>query len=392
MKIIQIFYSILFVSMLACNLPDDTVVNSATLTICSQDKMIAFDSIINKMQGLGINTSNSFIGYKEAYWKGKVLPKKYYWKPINGKKMCLCGLFDTFSIYDGTVFNNSHPDEYDWNIDIIPTASFEYIKANKIINKVGAEITPDESLWENIWFPNRIRIIEGSTNELDLDIYYEQPNPIAFKRHICVYGPWVYDMNHTAKPEIHPSENIWWKVINLKDKIDTIYIFGIQDDSGRYETDADFDGYNTENWQPWARPPIKSEYLIPFEFSGRYTDHLIINIEELKAKDVVTTSIEGFGDSDNGKNHLLKLNGGFFNFNRTIVEVNENIPLPINLGIKFVDVCKKPSGGILGFVQISTAFGNGINGDEGYHILKLTIKYPKNEIFLEKTSPNEILK
>ena len=63
-----------------------------------------------------------------------------------------------------------------------------------------------------------------------------------------------------------------------------------------------------------------------------------------------------------------------------LVTVKENIPNPSDLGVKFVDLYKKPDGTIIGYIQIFTAYGKNVSGQEGYHAIKVTLDYPKNKL------------
>lgn len=384
-----LFTLVLIIS--SCSLPKDTVINGQTIPACSSDAAAKFDFVKDKMEGLLVNNpTNEDIGYPKAFYDGW---KNYYWVPVNGKKMALCGRYYRFSIYDGQSGiisgNDSHEDEYDWNLTIVPHADFGYIINNvfaitgtsedwqtavfddRTYTAIQAEITPDESLYNNEWFPN---------------IGHENSTTNVISPTIGVYGPWIMDNNHNNRPEIHPCEIIWWR--KKLDKKDEYYIFGIQDDSNRYDEAKDFvfDNNFGVGWKPWAVPPITSQFKIPFEYSRQYSDHLVVNIEELKVRNVVTPSVKNSGDSDDGSNHILRFNqvrpqlDPVIKPSNILVEVNENISNTANLGIRFVDICKKSNGNIIGYIQIFTAYGKNISGQEGYHVLKVTLDYPKNKI------------
>lgn len=381
----------------SCDLPTDTVIKEQDIPVCSNEKITEFEFVLNKLEGLKVtNPSNNDISSAiadETFWEGNGK-----WKPVNGKKISVCGKLVDYFVYDGA------RGEYDWNLNIIPKADFAYIinDAKKIVYDVSewkrckdgiysydcfqAEITPDESIYNNIWFPDRVQHTEYING--NWKVYYTQPASMALNKDIGVYGPWVLDGDHGWRPEIHPCEVIWWRNINKANRSDTLFVFCIQDDSNRYDDTDDFDNVPNSNWKPWAVPPMTTQLLIPFEFKKEYADHLIINIEELKTRHIVTPT-EGFGDSDDGNNHILRIKSALpqrIFANDIAVEVNEQLSSSLNLGVKFVDVCKKPNGNIIGYVQLSSAYGKGINGDEGYHFLKITIDYPRN-----KTIPDEVL-
>src|SRR5262245_54376257 len=189
----------------------DTLLDGASVAACSNEQIATFELTTNGMQGLRVSDpTHEAIGSRHALWGGLL---NYYWKPVNGRKATACGTFGEFSIYDGSswvppIGNDSADDEYDWNINIIPSPSFAHIiddtkaiagttadwttiRANgKDVLVVQGEITPDQSLYDNPWFPN-IGHGHSTTNVVS-------PN-------ICVYGPWVMDVHHGKKPEIHPA-------------------------------------------------------------------------------------------------------------------------------------------------------------------------------------------
>lgn len=395
---ILLFYLIcLFGS--SCSLPKDTIIDRQQLETCSNEKVAEFEFVREKMEGLHVsNPTHEDIGYPKAFFDGA---KNYYWVPVNGKKMAVCGNYARFSIYDGKdgiwpFGNDSHEDEYDWNLSIVPHADFSYI-ISQVYNLSGttedwvfeevngkkytafqAEITPDESLYNNDWFPN---------------IGHDNSSYDVVSKTIGVYGPWVMDNNHNNRPEIHPCEVIWWR--NRSERQEVYFILGIQDDSNRYDTTNDFvfDQDFGLSWKPWAAGPITSQYKIPFEYNGQFQDHLVVNIEELKAHNVVTPTMANAGDSDDGKQHILRFKSRLANVPQTaltpsniLVEVNENFSNGLNIGVRFVEVCKKPNGNIVGYVQLFTAYGKNVNGQEGYHALKVTVNHPTQKV------PGDILR
>jgi len=387
-----------FSTFASCNLPTDTVIEERDIAVCSNEKIAEFEFVLNKLEGLKvINPTNNDISFAiadETFWEGNGK-----WKPVNGKKISVCGKLIDYFVYDGA------KGEYDWNLNIVPSADFTNMieDPRKVVQDVSewkrckdgisfydcfqAEITPDESIYNNIWFPDRVPNIEhinGNTR-----FYYTQPPSLALNKNVGVYGPWVLDGAHGWRPEIHPCEIIWWRNRTISNRSDTMFVFCIQDDSNRYDDTDDFNNVPNSNWKPWAVPPMTAQLRIPFEFKKEYADHLIVNIEELKTRHIVTHTIDGFGDSDDGNNHILKIKSAtpqrIFT-NDIAVEVNEQLSLSLNLGVKFVDICKKSNGNIIGYIQLSSAYGKGINGEEGYHLLKITINYPRN-----KNIPDEVL-
>jgi len=395
MKIILTGAALIFSCLLKGQLPNHTIIEAQNIPAAPAEFLTQFEFVKKEMEGmLPRNPTNENIGFPKAYYDGW---KDYYWIPVNGKKMSVCGRYYRFSIYDGqegvlTGGNDSHEDEYDWNITIVPHASFNHIIQDvyaiakttsdwqtgkfdgRTYTALQAEITPDETLYNNPWFPN---------------IGHENSSYNVISPTIGVYGPWVMDNNHNKRPEIHPCEIIWFrKRMPLKDEY---HLFAIQDDSNRYDEKGNFryDKTFPAGWQPWAVPPMTAQFKIPFEYNRQYTDHLVVNIEQLRIKNVVTANFDIGGDSDDGQNHQLMFKTSTKVIDAAtrgtqpssiLVAVNENIPNPADLGIQFVDLHKKADGTIIGYIQIFTAYGKGISGQEGYHILKVTLDYPKNKI------------
>lgn len=390
---------VLFLMVMSFKPPSNvnTVVDLATLSTPTSAELTAFD--FARYKSLGLTVTDALGGFITM-----ASPAGY--PVVTGYKKMGCGTLQDYSIENG-LFSG---DEYDWNMNIIPTTDFtdviqrakqlgdsncnwqKYFQINgqlvhfqcpKIFpsGSVGymnlgqfyteadlrtmpnkeffqAEITPDEHLYDNVWFPK-----EGNGKSSLLG------------RTIGVYGPWVYDKGHGTRPEIHPCEVIWWKGSSAH--ADTLTIMGIQDDSNRFDDAGDFSGSSVPATNIWAKPPMKSIYKIPFEYNGKFRDHLVIDIEELKSLNVVTAEQFGFQDSDDGQQHMLKLNRGTLSsalLNNTMVEVNEKQSAGGNIAVSFVDVKKKLDGNIVGYIQLKTAYGRS-DGSEGYQVLKVTVKY-----------------
>ena len=298
------------------------------------------------------------------------------WIPLSSEKQTICGVLDRFGVFDGgeslgeSIFDDS---EMDWNLFIIPNDEFSFLiedalkyKGGKGIycqedkwhtcgnNKVPcleAEITPDESFYENPWFPKSTKVspLEG--------------------REVCFYGPWVRECLHAHRPEIHPSEMIWWRESN------DYFMMFVQDDSNRFDSRDNFElkGSVPSDWKPWAAPPLTAQFRIAFEVKPN--EHALpipgikpqqMVIRELHSRFVVTENDKkAKADSDDGKNHKLVYKG------RVLLSVLEAFENESNLGVQFVDVSKRGNGVIQGYVQLTTKIGGAdIRGDEGYHVLK----------------------
>ena len=204
-------------------------------------------------------------------------------------------------------------DEMDWNIYVIPATyegddnHFAYLidgaKASGVHdcdgtnNCMEGEVTPDDGktasgaeFYNNPWF-----YVEPETGEwwsfiTDYFFYSQEYYSPLKGQLICMYGPWVGDGGHGGRPEIHPSEAIWWRDGENKQENVTLlgggtvpqgdgayHIMLLQDDSNRfYRIDcfiapgggkkmSEVDPEDWEDWQPWAQSPRSAVFRISFE-------------------------------------------------------------------------------------------------------------------------------
>ncbi len=375
----------LIILCLSCSTPKNTIIKDSEIPTCTSEQIAFFEFTKRKTEGVhGYDPENEGIQYIVAKDNDIAWPDK--WSPVNGLKMAVNGKLHNYIVH------NPIGDEYDWNLNIVPNTDFKYIIEDPKSRAIDttewkrcetsgtyedcfqAEITPDEHLYNNFWFPKQ----ENRWNPRTRMMEKHTPDSPLEGRDICVYGPWVLDSGHDWRPEIHPCELIWWR--DKERNQDTFYLFGIQDDSNRFDIIEDFvfDETQTLEWRPWAAPPLTSRFKIAFEYNpnNNYLDHLVLNIEELKIRNVVTALDKNASeDSDSDNDHLLLYKSNDYVLNNKIIAVNKNISSGENLGVKFVDICKKDDGTIIGYVQITTKYGKG-PGEEGYHLLRATLKYP----------------
>ncbi len=409
MSLTKTFFLVIVPSIfIAGNSPDvqtDTLISTADLPTATEQFITEFEFVKNKSLGLTVtNPKNNNIGYEPAL-NGFTIINDVYWKPINGKKMVLCGTLEEYFVHDES------GDEYDWNLRIIPDPDFEFIinevrkvvsfedeikwklcnGNNDAVSCLYAEVTPDQTLYENVWFPNRYvnpNFYSGVPNQP----YYIQPPALMLNQQIGVYGAWVRDSDHGWWPEIHPLEAIWWK--SVIPNMETFYVFCIQDDSNRFDTNGDFErNDNTpDTWIPWVKPPLTNEIKIPFEYDRKYSDHLKIIITELKDHNVVTGTDETLKDSDDGQFHILKIksvapNRDSFGANEPdniLVEVEERFPDGTHLAVNFTEICKRPNGNIIGYITLTTSYGKIGDDKEGYHLLQVTALKPTQLIRVQE--------
>lgn len=334
----------------------------------TQQDLDDWNRIVNKMQGVeGFDPVRSVIGYPpaEKNWPWP-LGYKNNWIPLDYKKQVCCGILEDFKTYDG------RDAEMDWNFHILPNDEFSFLiskalpfreksvfmsdkgwhKNNRGQYRLEAEITPDQSLFNNVFFP--IRTSDKKSNDPVIGLEGKE---------VCFYGPWVREWFHHHRPEIHPSEMIWWR------ENKGYYLMLIQDDSNRFDEKDEFDlndGLLPDNWKPWAAPPLTAQFRIAFEIDPRASKlPYRMDIREVYKRFVVTKEdAKAFADADNGTSHALVIE------NKTLLVVDEQQENDDDLGVKFVGISKRADGVIQGYLQITTKVGGpDLRGDEGYHIL-----------------------
>jgi hypothetical protein len=199
------------------------------------------------------------------------------WVPISGNKESACGRFDHYDYYVYTGFwSNFVGEDHDANLTIQPQNSTmaaitenpinwgisdrsEMVKCDSYssyFHCFESEIDLGDTYANNPWFP----LVEDSTSTLT-------------GKDICVYGPWVADHGHGARPEIHPAEGIWWETSPRPSGV--VWekrVLLAHDNSDRYDDRGDFDPTLPSSIEPWADVParefVRVAYQFPFAYSG----------------------------------------------------------------------------------------------------------------------------
>jgi FG-GAP-like repeat len=289
------------------------------------------------------------------------------WLPLRGDKQILCGKVNKFEI-------SRYGDENDWNIIVLPNPGFEDFIADAIPDKrsnwhgfrddwyvaangqymIEVEITPDESRYGNPWFPN------------------SKLTPLSGKD-ICAYGPFVKEESHGNRPEIHPSEIIWWKEGENK----TIALI-INDDSNRFN-DNDRptppslfnDDYTTRNvtdpdWKAWGlEKDQQAEISIPFQINVA-KEAVYLSVHALDALNFSRNAVDQ--DATAGSKYTMTYKGA------SVLTVEETNSIDPFTSVTFRNVCfDKTRETLQGFVVISTFVGNG-NRSEGVVALQIDRK------------------
>lgn len=316
-----------------------------------------------------------FVVYEEDWWIREDDPVYF---PFDAVKTTLCGIQAEYTWHD-----ESFSDEADWNLNIVPDpfyaslllfpASLPYVSdirpcpcpagaactPGSTVDCMQAEVTPDEHVYENPWFPH-----EGGASAAD-------------DKRVCTYGPWVGDIGHGRRPEIHPAEVIWWRDPMGEDSSYTVLL--IQEDSNRFDRPHWGEWYyrNADDappgWLPWSAPP--REPLVRFAFqalAGEPVTKLDVREFEGFRRHVVTADPPSLAaDADDGRDHALEVDG------MVVVEVSELQVVDDDLGVGFSGVCRSADDSrIQGYVDLRARLSRDDHGQEGFfplHVVKTTV-------------------
>lgn len=338
------------------NTSQDTLVRLDTLPPCTED-FAGYANFVTKNQ-FGVSVQNLY--HPDIFLYDS---KKAPWRPINGRRETLGGRINKYFV--ATV----HPDqrEYDWNIDVIPSAAFAPWMGEGMIE---CEVTPALSLRDNKFFPPKGR---------------ESESPLVGKD-ICLYGPWVRDLGNDGQREIHPIEALWWR--NISGSNSDVELILVQDaaihrftEIADYDFDEDHDGTDDSNprWAPWVKYPQTEEIKIPFQYDPRSDRYSVIKIEVEKSLNVVTSLYRELEDADDEAEHKLKASSRLetTEINQpTLTEVHES--RDSHLGIQFTEICKSSTGIISGNIRVLAAIGHPTNRRAGFMVLRFMKTFKTN--------------
>jgi hypothetical protein len=271
------------------------------------------------------------------------------WYPMDDVKQTLCGKLHDFKFFDGL------GSEADWNNYLIPTQSFVPLleegiasaKPGKVRdcgggrdNCIETEITPVQSFFENPYFPRDTEKspLEGTT--------------------ICTYGPWVGEKLHGDRPEIHPSELIWWT--NTVGGQPEHFFLVVQDDSKRFHNAGRFDGPSDRpGWRPWSGAPRSAVLRIAFEWTQSETPRTLY--VQMLGQKVVSNG------TDDNREHVLEYEG------KPVLKVEERQVDPRHVDVQFEEVCRDPAQAVLrGYVELSTKVDpEEAEGNEGFAVIRV---------------------
>lgn len=392
-----------------------------------------------------------------GYRIGNFVPKSQWdgyknWFPNSDQKTTVCGHVEKFNVFD------SIGDEWDWNIFLRPSPHYAFAirdvmkrldpsgtgykqvadgqggsyqlyifrdwhvgPANAALCSQGhvcdnkqrpflleAEVSPDEKFYVNPWFwkdyerdaSGRIITKPGPDG---LPIAVKKSGSSLVGKTICTYGAWVREQNHGFRPEIHPSELLWWRE-DLGAR-SLYYLMQVQDDSNRFDlplnfegayqcTQKDLDGIycvagvirpEIRTWfRPWAEPPRIGQFKIGFEVdlnSSTTQQYTITEPAPVLGADrfpdpnhqqVAIFSVDQTPGTDHAVTFNVTNRVGAVLQKKTVLQVFERVRFPNLLGVRFSQICRDPATNKLkGFIEITSAIGKGSRGTEGYQVLRV---------------------
>jgi hypothetical protein len=245
--------------------------NIGTPNACSGELLKRY-SAFDLEQGInGYDNAGFHISTYKAH-TNLVIVVRRYWQPYMEDKQPLCGKLNHFGWFHTTWTN-----EQDWNNVVTPYGPFQQMlqdavalgtNENEMVDCPSGhkgdclelEVTPQKQFWTNRFFGR------GASHYEVIDTKYDGITPLV-DQNVCFYGPWVNDAAHGSRPEIHPTELVWWR----DDKgstpsADHWYMIGITDDSDRFDENGHFDLPSPVpvGWRPWAYRPYDAVFRVPF--------------------------------------------------------------------------------------------------------------------------------
>ncbi len=321
----------------------------------------------------------------------------YNWYPVRPLKQQLVGILAKSQFHVGAKIIPNNPFglevkskyEFDYNFHIEPDMNFKYLLDTR---SVSAWCSPEGSNDYPDWVEGELTSSAGFRNNnkyFKLDPKYFNPDPKLWAgtplnletklqgKRIGIYGPYVAELLHAKKPEIHPSELIWFNNDDISADLTRSYTLLILQDIGEYFNDKkDFTikGNIPEYWKPWSQSPIVGQFNIPFEInmnSGVTTMDIISeyenNIQSIKKS-------PEYPEFDQNGVHELIVD------NKVVLRVKEQTSNYNNISIQFSEVKRLSNGNIIGYVQVISKVGDRNNffffmpDKKGYHAMRVDIK------------------
>jgi len=340
--------------------PDAVVLTTATCPVCTDEQIRVWQHVV--LAQLGVDGTDVY-----GHWIGgfpndskQFLPNINNWYPLGVEKRTLCGQLHHFNFYDG------YGAEGDWNNFMIPTPAFRHLLEDAKIHGTSdewhscagtldcmeAEITPDESYYENVFNSKA-----SGTSPLEGQV-------------VCTYGPWVREWSHDNRPEIHPSELYWWRN-QLPNRRVAYTLMQVQEDSNRFDREDDYDfgapwDDPPSGWHAWSENPRTNRFRIAFELNPAATAQTF-QVRRLESARVQTR----WNDQTLGSTHDLQYNG------KNVLRVEELLPNENHVGVAFSSICRNAANNRLqGYIALIATVGEGDRGGEGYQTLQVETQRP----------------
>ena len=357
---------VLAATLAGCQRLTSLEVDSAELPVCTADDAENWNFANAHMSGVRAEPADLPVGFPAAKKGGNLRPLGGNWYPHDGYRHTLCGVLDHYGSHKAPWISGE--DEFDWNLFMLPSSPFAYTITDSAVcpldggvggfglncdewircgtrTCIEAEATPPAGFMDNTWFP-----LGGGESPL-------------VGRGLCVNGPWVGEWLHGLRPEIHPSEMLWWR-----DREFT-YLLMVQDDSSRFDKRSHFENPpapGTSPWTPWARPPLTGTFHVPFiGIPGRPVGTVSIFNED--AANVV------YDDEDitTGRQHGLKVDGELL---LRVHELNDDGAIQVG----FERLCRSESGSrIFGELTLRSTIGIDTDGQEGFQLVKFAAQWQR---------------
>jgi hypothetical protein len=339
--------------------PTNFVVTSETCPLCTNAMNERWERAVAESLGVvGVDPAGSppgFIG--DGIAEGEWFENRN-WYPVSGNKETLCGRYHHLGFAE----------DGDWNHYIMPNPPFRYLIDDLVRRDpdrdvhdcdgtddcMEAELAPDKTFVQNPWFnsDDRVSSLEGQD--------------------VCAYGPWVTDEGHDWRPEIHPSELMWWTEGSGATR--THWLMLLQDNSERFDDldNFEFDDPRPDGWRPWADNPRAGLFGIAFEadVTGPPLDFYVFDFPGAKRNVVTSADPVASRDADEGRTHAFEYDG------RVLATVHEFTGEDDDIGVDFFDYCRDAGNTrVRGFLSLRSVVGVTDDADgEGYHVIAVAVR------------------
>jgi hypothetical protein len=298
-------------------------------------------------QQLGVSAADPDghkMGMNIAYRSGSGLN----WYPADGYKQTLVGTVDRYVFYNPS----DSGDEADWNIYIKPDPPFAYLIEDVLTNAdlsvvhkgtttpgyvMEAEVTPDEHFYNNPYFNSN-----GNSNRVG--------------RKIGVYGPWVMEEKHGWRPEIHPSEILWWRDVSAGRTPRTTWTIAVmQDDSNRFDLESNYRGRID---RPWSAVPRRAVIDVAVAIDPAKP-------KTLEVRDLYRRNVQ-VSDPAGATSASATFKG------QRVVTLNKRLSDPKYVRARFGTIASVNRGAALHcFLRLNVEIGVNDRGGEGYVVLEV---------------------